>query len=193
MITDDDFLSALAGRLNSHLEPMRDALARLGQSADAADLAHHLRELEQLADHLENLARITGHRGGRRILVVDDDRDFADNLAVVLRREGYSVTVAYSGREALESAGTAMLDAVLLDIRMPVVSGYDTARVFRRHPPATRPVLIGVTQWQIEDKDRLAAKEAGFDHFTAKPKSDAALADLLSRISERKQPPASGR
>src|SRR5438105_15086599 len=90
--------------------------------------------------------RVT-HFGGRtkRVLIADDNRDWADGLAVLLEEEGYTVQTSYDGREAIEAAGTFHPDIVVLDIRMPRLTGYETARVFRRQPQRTRPVLLAIT------------------------------------------------
>ena len=116
----------------------------------------------------------------KRILVVDDNRDWADGLAALLEDEGYSVHTAYDGSEAIVAAGTFRPHVVLLDIRMPKLSGYDAARVFMRHPPETRPVLIALTAWRAESA-KLQAEMTGFDHHIIKPEPAVILA-LLQKI-----------
>src|SRR5687767_3028419 len=75
----------------------------------------------------------------KRVLIADDNRDWADGLAVLLEDEGYAVQTAYDGRQAIEAARTFLPHIVVLDIRMPQMTGYEAASVFRRHPESTRP------------------------------------------------------
>jgi CheY-like chemotaxis protein len=117
----------------------------------------------------------------KRILVVDDNRDWADGLAAVLVDEGYSVHTAYDGSEAIVAAGTFRPHVVLMDIRMPKLTGYDAARVFNRHPKETRPVLIAITAW-LGEEERLEAHTTGFDHHLSKPAEAAEILQLLERI-----------
>jgi PAS domain S-box-containing protein len=100
------------------------------------------------------------------VLIADDNEDAADALATVLRLSGFEVTVAYNGVEASRLANRLQPDAVLLDIGMPGMSGYEVARSIRDAAWAKRATLIAVTGWGQED-DRKQAAAAGFDmHFT---------------------------
>src|SRR5687768_9385127 len=95
----------------------------------------------------------TGHRPGtHRILVVDDNRDAADSLEVLLRAYGHEVTVAYDGLEAVEAARTFRPDIALLDIGLPKLNGFDVARRIRASQ-GERVLLIAVTGWG-QDEDR---------------------------------------
>ena len=116
----------------------------------------------------------------KRILVVDDNHDSADSLALLLRGEGYSVDVAYDGAEAIRLADSSRPNVVLLDIQMPKLSGYDIVRELRRYERAPRPLLIAVSAWG-QESDKLAAKQAGFDHHLTKPVDPTALLELLAR------------
>jgi CheY-like chemotaxis protein len=117
----------------------------------------------------------------KRILVVDDNRDWADTLAALLLDEGYSVQTAYDGSEAIVAAGTFRPHAVLMDIRMPKLTGYDAARVFSRHPKETRPMLIAITAWTGEPEN-LQAHTSGFDHCLSKPAEASQILQLLESI-----------
>jgi DNA-binding response OmpR family regulator len=117
----------------------------------------------------------------KRVLIADDNRDWADGLAVLLEEHGYTVRTSYDGRQALEAAQSFQPDIVVLDIRMPKLTGYETARVFRRHPASTRPVLIAVTAWGGESV-KLRAEMSGFDHYVTKPSEPAELLELLRRV-----------
>jgi CheY-like chemotaxis protein len=123
-----------------------------------------------------------------RILVVDDNRDWADAMARLLRNEGYSVHTAYDGREAIEAAASVQPEIVLLDLNMPNISGYDAAKVFRRHPSATRPVLIAITAWS-EESHKVEAKQAGFDYYLTKPIEPAEVLRLLATLDGTPEEP----
>lgn len=126
-----------------------------------------------------DVVQFTAH--SKRILIADDNRDWADGLAAFLEDEGYLVHAAYDGREAIEAAGTFQPDIVVLDVRMPRLTGYDAARVFSRHPAETRPVLIAITAWP-EASGKLRAEVTGFDHYLAKPADPADILELLKKV-----------
>jgi CheY-like chemotaxis protein len=116
----------------------------------------------------------------KKILVVDDNVDAADTLTLLLRNEGHDVHTAYGGRDAIQIADTVKPEVVLLDIQMPRMSGYDLVRELRRHERAPRPLLIAVSAWGAES-DKLASRQAGFDHHLTKPVDPAALNELLAK------------
>jgi CheY-like chemotaxis protein len=111
-----------------------------------------------------------------RVLVVDDNRDWTDEMVAQLSEAGYWVRGAYDGREALDVASLFSPEIVILDARMPRMGGHDAARVFSRHPNATRPVLIGISAYP-EERERAA--RTGFAHFIEKPVDAATLAELF--------------
>lgn len=114
----------------------------------------------------------------RRVLVVDDNRDAADSLAQLLRAVGHDVAIAYDAATAVEATSTFRPDTVLLDIGMPKVDGYATAKSIRGQPNGPDVFLIATTGWgQPEDKRR--ALEAGFDTHLVKPVSLDALLGLF--------------
>jgi CheY-like chemotaxis protein len=117
----------------------------------------------------------------KRILVVDDNRDSADSLALLLMAEGYQVDTAYDGAEAIRLADANRPQIVLLDIQMPRLSGYDIVRELRRYERAPRPHLIAVSAWG-QESDKLAAKQAGFDQHLTKPVDPAQLVELLATL-----------
>ena len=113
---------------------------------------------------------------GRRVLVVDDNRDAADTLEAFLTMEGFSVAVAYDGEAALEKVQSHVPDVVLMDIGMPRMDGYEAARKVRA---TGRPVrLIALTGWG-QALDKVKAQEAGFDHHFVKPVDLATIIDVL--------------
>lgn len=113
-----------------------------------------------------------------RILVVDDNKDAADSLGMLLRMMGNEVRIAQDGLEAVEAAAAFQPEVVLLDIGLPKLNGYDAARRIRNER-GDDVVLIAVTGWG-QDEDRLRSKEAGFDHHLTKPVHESALQALLA-------------
>jgi PAS domain S-box-containing protein len=118
---------------------------------------------------------------GHRLLVVDDNKDAADSLAMLLRLQGHEVRVAHSGPAALEMTKTYVPHAVFLDIGMPGMDGYEVARRMRQQPSLENVVLAALTGWgQQEDRRRTA--EAGFNHHLVKPPEQQAVAGVLSEL-----------
>jgi signal transduction histidine kinase/ActR/RegA family two-component response regulator len=104
----------------------------------------------------------------RRMLVVDDNRDAADSLAMLLRLMGADVHVAYGGADALEGASTHIPAVMFVDLGMPDLDGYEVARRIRSNPSFTDSILVALTGWGQEE-DRRRSSEAGFDHHLVKP------------------------
>ena len=119
-----------------------------------------------------------------RIIVVDDDHDTVDTLAVVLRHEGHVVHTLYTGTEVLPAVRLFRPDAVIIDIAVPGMSGYAVAQAIRHSfTDMRRPLLIAISGWWKEPADRMLAQQVGFDHHLVKP---AAPADILRLL----EPPA---
>jgi PAS domain S-box-containing protein len=125
----------------------------------------------------------TDRASSRRVLVVDDNVDAADSLAILLRLEGYQVEAVYSGEDALASARADPPWVILLDLGMPGVDGFEVARQLRRQPRLDKALMIAVTGWG-SDSDRHAAAEAGFDRYLVKPVDPDALLDVLEEASD---------
>jgi len=117
----------------------------------------------------------------RRVLVVDDNRDAAETLSMVLEHLGVETRLAANGPEALAAFDGFRADAVLLDIGMPGMDGYEVARQLRARYPDRRPMLVAITGWGQED-DRRRARAAGFDHHLVKPADLVALQELLATL-----------
>jgi signal transduction histidine kinase/DNA-binding response OmpR family regulator len=116
----------------------------------------------------------------RRILVVDDNVDGAQSLAMLLRTVGHEVQVYHDGLKALESARTFRPDVVLLDIGLPGLNGFEVAERLRGQSGGGELLLVAITGYgQASDVRR--AQEAGFDHHFIKPIDPDVLQDLLSR------------
>jgi PAS domain S-box-containing protein len=121
-----------------------------------------------------------------KILVVDDNRDAADSLAMLLGMNGYGIHVGHSGNEALQLARQELPHAMILDIGMPDMSGYEVARRIRAERWGSQIYLIAVTGWgQKEDKDRAIA--AGFDHHLTKPVDPDLVESLLQAFFKRRR------
>jgi CheY-like chemotaxis protein len=114
----------------------------------------------------------------KRVLVVDDNRDAADSLAVLVRIDGHDVRVAYDGPAALAAAEAFEPDVVLLDLGMPGMDGYEVCRRLRRMPELAGVRVIAVTGWG-QDSDRRRSAEAGFDHHLVKPADPDVVRRLL--------------
>jgi CheY-like chemotaxis protein len=106
--------------------------------------------------------------GKASILVVDDNHDVAESLVELLQASGCDVHVAFSGREAIELAGKLPFQAVLLDIGLPDISGYDVARRLRQMPSMQGTRIIATTGYGLKS-DRDASAGAGFDAHLVKP------------------------
>jgi PAS domain S-box-containing protein len=117
----------------------------------------------------------------RRILVVDDNMDAAVMLAAVLALGGHETRTVHDGITAMATAGDYRPDVIFLDIGMPLVDGYETAKRIRAQPWGRDTVLVALTGWgQAEDRRR--SHEAGFDHHLVKPASATAIADLIASL-----------
>ena len=118
----------------------------------------------------------------RRILVADDNRDAADSLAYMLRIAGHDVRTAYDGQQAIDVAETFRPALALVDIGMPRLNGYETARRLRKTSFGDGLVLIALTGWgQPDDRSRSVA--AGFNHHVVKPLDPSMLERLLAAPS----------
>jgi PAS domain S-box-containing protein len=120
----------------------------------------------------------------RRILVVDDNRDAADSLGMLLEFLGAEVQIARTGAEALKAFEAYDPAVVLLDIGMPGMDGYEVARRIRAGFPGRRPAIVALTGWGQEE-DRKRAREAGFDRHLVKPADVGALQAMLNSLEAR--------
>jgi CheY-like chemotaxis protein/anti-sigma regulatory factor (Ser/Thr protein kinase) len=115
----------------------------------------------------------------RRILVVDDNRDAADSLGMLLRMMGHEVETAHDGLEAVGAAAVFKPDIILLDVGLPRLNGYEAARRIRAQEGGPGIMLIAMTGWGQEE-DRRRSREAGFDHHMTKPVEFEVLKRLIS-------------
>jgi PAS domain S-box-containing protein len=119
-----------------------------------------------------------------RILVVDDNQDAAETLGMLLETFGAEVRLAHDGASAVDVFAATDPAAVLLDIGLPAMDGYQVARTLRARFPARRATLVALTGWGQEE-DRRRAREAGFDHHLVKPVKIEELQALLAEVARR--------
>jgi CheY-like chemotaxis protein len=124
-----------------------------------------------------------------RILVADDNRDAAHTLAMMLDLEGHDVRTAHDGLETLAIGQVFKPELVLLDIAMPVLNGYQTARQIRERPWGRDVCLVALTAWG-HDSDRRTALENGFQEHIVKPASLERLrsvVDVARDVTDRQE------
>jgi CheY-like chemotaxis protein len=116
-----------------------------------------------------------------KILFVDDARDSADTLATFFKLLGHETEVAYDGDSAVEITTRFRPDIAFIDLQMPMLDGFDTAREFRSRL-GDKPVLIALTgqEWERTDDD---ADRAGFDGYLQKPAQASTLAKLVNHLA----------
>ncbi len=136
-----------------------------------------MHDTEPRTDH-----RIRSPLPARRALVVDDNVDNAESLAMLLRLHGDDVRTAHSGVEALEIGEQFHPQIVLLDIGMPQMNGYETCRALRERAWGRSALVIAQTGWN-QTEDRESARQAGFDAHLVKPVEFGALSELLSALT----------
>ena len=117
----------------------------------------------------------------RRLLVVDDNKDAAESMSMLLEMWGHEVAFAYDGPSALQTAEQWQPQAVFLDIGLPGMDGYEVAARLRELPQAKDAVLIAITGYGHED-DRLRSRRAGIDHHLVKPVAPDALRNLIDSL-----------
>ena len=124
-----------------------------------------------------------------RALVVDDNDDISELLAMLLRRHGYLVETTSSASEALAKfphGGTASFCLIVSDIGMPGMNGYELARKLRKLPQCKKVAMLAVTGFSIYG-DRKRALDAGFDDLMVKPISPLSLIATIERLRKRRK------
>jgi PAS domain S-box-containing protein len=129
--------------------------------------------------------RAPGEAPALRVLIVDDNRDSADSLAMLLELKGHEVRVAYSAARAREQVENFTPDAALIDIAMPEIDGYAALRVLRAHVPLAHTLFAAMTGFgQAADVELTRA--AGFEMHLVKPVDVALFDEVLARAAERR-------
>jgi CheY-like chemotaxis protein len=122
---------------------------------------------------------------GLRIMIVDDHVDAADSLGLLLELRGATVAVLHDGPSGLARLDDFMPDAIMLDLGMPEMDGFEVARQIRLRPEFREVVLIAQTGWGTQEM-REQSQQAGFHHHLVKPGNFEALIALLARIRDRR-------
>jgi CheY-like chemotaxis protein len=117
----------------------------------------------------------------RSVLVVDDNKDAAVSLAMLLDLSGNQTHLAHDGEAALLAAEKYRPDVVLLDIGMPRMNGHEVCRRLRQKPWGKDLKVIALTGWG-QEQDRLKSEEAGFDGHLVKPVDPATLGEVLATL-----------
>lgn len=157
------------------------------QSAGSGSGAEFIVRLPRIAaaSSRENSGSAGGRSGsnsaGVRVLVVDDNVDSAESMALLLSLDGHDVRTAFDGPGALAIAGEFQPEAVLLDIGLPGMDGYEVAKQMRGQPGMEKALMIAVTGYGQAD-DRARSKAAGFDHHLVKPVDPEILSALLATL-----------
>ncbi len=121
----------------------------------------------------------TQNQTGRRVLIIDDNVDFAEMLKELLQLHRHSVSVAFTGEKGLEAARRSRPEVVLCDIGLPEMDGYEVARAFRSDAELRGAYLVAITGYDMF-KDKQKAADAGFDVHLTKPPDF----DVIERILE---------
>jgi two-component system CheB/CheR fusion protein len=118
-------------------------------------------------------------KGNLRVLIIEDNKDSAESLRMMLAMLGHDVRVAHSGPEGVLAAQEWRPVVVLCDIGLPGLDGYGVARELRRNPGTSRARLLAVTGYGSEE-DRRRTRQAGFDLHLVKPVDPAELLRVLA-------------
>jgi CheY-like chemotaxis protein len=116
----------------------------------------------------------------RHILVVDDNVDAAETVALLLQALGHDVAVEFDPLQALACVRERRFDTFILDIGLPGMDGHELARQLHALPSTRGALFVALTGYG-QEKDRMASRDAGFHHHFVKPADVMALADLLAR------------
>ncbi|HTU67285.1 MAG TPA: PAS domain S-box protein [Steroidobacteraceae bacterium] len=117
-----------------------------------------------------------------RVLVVDDNRDAADSMRMLLDASGQEARAVYDGVSALELAESFHPEVILLDIGMPSMDGYQVVRELRLRRLSPQPTVAALTGWG-QDSDKKKAQDAGFDHHFTKPVGAEELLAFLDKVA----------
>ncbi len=124
-----------------------------------------------------------------RVMVVEDNLDIAESLAMLLESHGHEVRVVNDGGAALDEAQVNVPDVILVDIGLPDMDGYEVARRMRQHPRLKGIVLVALTGYG-RDQDRQQSRAAGFDYHMVKPVNLDMLQEFLARVGRKPKGPS---
>jgi len=129
---------------------------------------------------------VVATQDARRVLVVDDNQDGAETLALLLGIHGYDVSTAADGEEALRAAQAQHPDIILLDIGLPKLNGYEVCKAIRAQPWSANTPIIAITGWG-DPAAKAAALEAGFDRHFVKPVPEDQLVDTMRELAANRR------
>lgn len=118
-----------------------------------------------------------------RIVICDDEKDTVNTLAAILEDEGHKVQRVYAGAEVIPAVRRFMPDAVIMDIAMPKVTGYDVVKEIRRQFMTYRPLVIAISGIYVKATDALLSRAVGFDHHLTKPVHADEVIELLAPLT----------
>jgi PAS domain S-box-containing protein len=124
--------------------------------------------------------------GSCRVLIVDDDEDTAESLAMLLQATGHDVRVAHDGPAALAAALAYRPEVMLLDIGLPMLNGFEVAERIRKLPEIQNTVLVAVTGYG-QERDREKTRDVGFDYHLVKPAAFVDVQRILATVAERRR------
>jgi DNA-binding response OmpR family regulator len=114
-----------------------------------------------------------------RVLIVDDNRDAAESLAMAMRRWKHQVRVVHNGNDAIALASTFRPEVLLLDIGLPGKNGFEVAQEVRASESGAKSTIVAITGYGSSD-DRTRSRSAGIDQHLVKPVSLSTLAEILA-------------
>jgi PAS domain S-box-containing protein len=158
----------LMERQVQHLARLVDDLLEIAHFTDDSKILTNDSRPEEPSGSSNGDARTAIPASKRRILVVDDNRDAAKSLAMLLRLDGHEVRVAHDGQSALAKVQTERPEIVFLDIGMPGMDGYEVAKELRKLAGSENMVLVALTGYG-QEADRRRSEDAGFDNHLVKP------------------------
>lgn len=151
----------------------------LGRGSEFTARLPLLQAAEPPAETLREAPQAARPAAGQRVLVVDDNVDAAESLAMLLEMAGHQVRVAHDGPAAVAAARVHRPQLTVLDIGLPGMNGYEVARRLRADPATQGGTLVAVTGWG-QQEDRRRSREAGFDHHRTKPVDPEEILRLLA-------------
>ena len=142
-----------------------------------------------MTDEKKSAPRSASEAEPRMILVVDDNVDGAESMALFINMAGHKAEVAHDGPQALAALEHGMPDIIFLDIGLPSMTGYEVAKKIRSLPGGEHVRLVALTGWGTE-ADKLKAQEAGFTEHLTKPVDLAHIEQILGTASTGLSPAA---
>lgn len=159
-----------------HVEARSDGVGKGSEFRVSLPLLRETPKVEGTAHDVDSLASTA-----LRILVVDDNRDGADSLSMMLTLLGNQIRTAYDGADAVTAAAEFRPNVILLDIGLPKLNGYEACGQIRALPGGKEMIIIALTGWGAEE-DRNRTRAAGFDHHVVKPVDPQLLMKMLAEI-----------